>query len=404
MGRLPGLPAAGARASIPSPLLSRPPRIRTDDNEFARHTMAVRVPAILETVLAQNPDYSASIATSVRELADDLRAGAPFPSLVRSQPDSGFSRALEARQGEGWLSSDWFFAETYAYRQLAERVGYFETGRDPFLSTKEEEYASPAHARAFESGLALAEARGADLGALFFAALFGNRMDLSFAASREHGLEASSDDLLLDDRERAAELARARPGPVHVVVDNAGTELTLDLVLVDFVLRHLAANVVLHLKIHPTFVSDATKADVLGFLRPPAEREPRFVAGRTFLERLRAALADGRIELRSHPFWNGPDSLWQAPAELVAELAGARLVILKGDANYRRALGDASYPPGVSFAEATDYFPAPLLALRTNKSDPLVGLDAERQRELEARDPSFRVNGRRGVASLGGTL
>jgi hypothetical protein len=104
----------------------------------------------------------------------------------------------------------------------------------------------------------------------------------------------------------------------------------------------------------------------------------------------------------SHAFWNGPASLWELPWELERDLGPARLVVLKGDANYRRAVNDAAWPPETPFAGVSSYFPAPLFALRTLKSDPVVGLAGGRAEELERVDPTWRVNGKRGVASLGG--
>jgi hypothetical protein len=79
-------------------------------------------------------------------------------------------------------------------------------------------------------------------------------------------------------------------------------------------------------------------------------------------------------------------------------------VIVKGDANYRRTVGDAVWPEITPFADVTAYFPAPLLALRTLKSDPIVGLAPGVASSLDAAEPAWRVNGRRGVASLGGRL
>ena len=190
-----------------------------------------------------------------------------------------------------------------------------------------------------------------------------------------------------------------------VLADNAGTELTMDLALIDFALAHVTERAVLHVKVHPTFVSDATPDDVLSFLGLKGDRcfEPRSTPAVAFVERLRAATQSGRLEVASHPYWNGPLSLFELPGELAAPFHRARLVVLKGDANYRRAVNDAVWPPETPFREVLGYFPAPLLALRTLKSDPIVGVAPGRADELERSDPTWRVNGKRGVASLGGT-
>ncbi len=73
------------------------------------------------------------------------------------------------------------------------------------------------------------------------------------------------------------------------------------------------------------------------------------------------------------------------------------LIILKGDANYRRLLGDAHWPPTASFESATRYFPARLAALRTLKAEIVVGLSSGVVAQLDAEDPSWRVNGKRGL-------
>lgn len=56
-----------------------------------------------------------------------------------------------------------------------------------------------------------------------------------------------------------------------------------------------------------------------------------------------------------------------ALAHLEEALASATNVMLEGDANYRRVVGDAPWPPEAPFAEACSYLCAPLLALRTMK-------------------------------------
>ncbi len=49
-------------------------------------------------------------------------------------------------------------------------------------------------------------------------------------------------------------------------------------------------------------------------------------------------------------------------------------------------------------SEAVADFPAPFVAMRTLKSDPIVGVPPYLAEEnLEAEDPSWRVNGKRGV-------
>jgi hypothetical protein len=396
----------------PSPSLQPPrglpPRIRSDaSNAFAHHTMAVRVPAIIDEVLAGNPGLAPEVRARVVTLRDALRAGAPLPPLDPSAPHAAlWLPELAKRAQDGWLSSDWFCVENYAYRCLADATEFWREARDPFAPTKRAEYESAGHGAALEAGVAIS---GPDaLERLLLADVFANRMDLSFAASREHGTAADSSDLLVDDRAGAIEQLERSSGPVHFVIDNAGTELSLDLVLAARLIER-AVPVVLHLKVHPAFVSDALEGDVRWFLQGLDARAQALwgslgAGARACRAGLAAALEDGRSRLLPHVYWNGPASLWELPDELVRELSGARLVILKGDAHYRRAVGDALWPPEAPFRDVTLYFPAPLLALRTLKSDTIVGLPDGTAARLDREDARWRVNGRRGVASLGGTL
>lgn len=325
--------------------LTPPPRIRTDaSNPFAQHTMAVRVPAIIDGVLAKNPDYEPGVVADLLELRDALPANAPLPGVGPEGPArEDWLEALAEREGDTWRATDWFFAETYLYRQIADRTRYWHSGRDPFLPHKREEYAGAAHERALLGALALEGEPEQRFEQLFAAAVFGNRIDLSFAASLERGVASADEDLLIDERRAAVQRLLTADGAVHIIVDNAGTELSVDLVLADAVLEALDAPVVLHLKLHPTFVSDATAADVRWFLgegidQPDLPPVARWGEGAVLLQqRLRSALHNGRLELAPHAFWNGPHSLWELPRDLTEQLTGARLCLLKGDAHYRRA-------------------------------------------------------------------
>ena len=380
-------------------LLRQPAPIRTDgSNPFARHTMAVRVPALVRSIAAKNPDYPPDALAALEELAAALEADALIPPPAPDWPDfAGWYGQWQAHAGERWGSAEWFFAEVYLYRLVMAAVGWFETGRDPFAPDKAAEVASPTLWNGLAAALALADQDNpARLSDLITLALWGNRIDLSLASVAAHGTHAHDDDLLADDSAVAlAELLAGPPGAVHFICDNTGTELALDLALADALLDGAAETLTLHLKAHPTFVSDATLADVEGFLaRLAADRNPAF---RGLAERLNAARLDGRLLLAPHPVWNSARFLHDFPPEALAWFEGAALVISKGDLNYRRLVSDALWPPATPFAAVTAYFPAPLLALRTLKSDPVVGLAPGQAERLDAAAPGWRINGRRGV-------
>jgi hypothetical protein len=170
------------------------------------------------------------------------------------------------------------------------------------------------------------------------------------------------------------------------------------LALADFLLiSGLAAQIDLHLKPQPFFVSDAMPQDVEAGLNalPLGGDEARALA-----ERIRAHIGDGHLQLRTHWFYATSLFYFQLPADLHAELSALDFAFIKGDANYRRLVGDCHWPPTSSFQSATAYFPASLVALRTLKSELIVGLREGEADRLSLLDPQWLVNGKRGVVQV----
>ena len=387
----------------------RPQPILTDaSNPFANRTIRERLPAILRETRVLNPDYSPQIHDAIQRLHDELVNDAAIRLIGTPAPDyDDWHAAWFPFREATWQHCQWFFAEVYMYRLLMEAVRWWETGRDPFAPKKAEEYAGAAHwdllARALAVYPGSGEASGAEssreerLATLLALAVWGNRIDLSYAVSSAHGSQARVEDLLVDERARViAHLLRA-PGDVHIISDNAGSELSMDLALAALLLTEdLAPRVVLHLKLHPTFVSDATVDDVLGFLTMLRAGTKERVA-RQFGAQLESLLEQGRLRLAPDAWWNSTSFLYALPPRLQLQFARARLAIIKGDANYRRMVYDTVWPAETSLRDVAGHFPCPLLALRALKSDPVVGLAPGLAEQLDALDADWRVNGRRAV-------
>lgn len=395
----------------------RPAPIRTDkSNAFANNTMRVRLPAIIDETIALNPDYPPDITGGLRRLRNEIASGARIDNMkLRPTGDeaswsSAWRKQRDIVGGEPtWHDAEWFFAETYAYRCLIEAARWHESGRDPFLPKKLEELHSDALWQLIECAYQPLDSPDCEVRRAVEFALWGNRIDLSYAASMERGTDISADDLLVDDRDilmaflresRLSSQAFRGRAPVHIVADNAGSELAMDLALSETLLRHVTSSVVIWLKAHPTFVSDATPADVWMML---AEMDRRSGRAGALAEGLRAAWAEERLRFLPHPYWNSSRFLWDLPAPLWKQLNEARLVIIKGDANYRRTVGDCIWSPHTPFGDVVNYLDAPALCLRTLKSDPVVGLPTvETGRQLDRIDPDWRVNGKRGLIQFKG--
>jgi hypothetical protein len=214
--------------------------------------------------------------------------------------------------------------------------------------------------------------------------------------------EHERENLLVDDTGRVwTHLQSRRNDCIALICDNAGTELIFDLALGDFLLRtSIAKEITLHLKPQPTFVSDAMAKDVLESVDALGQSTTPIL--RQLASRLTNAIHQGRLILSEHPFWVTGFFFHELPNDLRSTLTQSSLVINKGDANYRRLIGDCHWDSTASFASATEYFPAPIVAVRTLKSEPIVGLRQDMAEQLRAQDPAWSVNGRFGVIQFRG--
>ncbi|MDW8317831.1 MAG: damage-control phosphatase ARMT1 family protein [Anaerolineae bacterium] len=383
-----------------------PPLILTSDPaSFAHHTLRVRVPAILDETLALN-DFPADVADRLAALRREITDGAVRP-LVEEAPDRAFwDAAVAPYVGRSWLDVPWYWAEAYFYRRVLEAIGYFQPGPwqgyDPFAAKKGQEWQPEAAPRSVEALLSELPADSAGrFRRLLLASLWGNRADLSYAVAADLARGSAADEaayLLVDDtasvwRYLTAQRSARRDGlSIALIADNAGTELAMDLALADWLLQAgLATQLDLHLKPQPFYVSDAMARDVAAGLTALAGGGPR---AQQLSQRLWAQLDAGRLRLTTHWFYASSLFYAEAPDDWRQAVAGYDLAIVKGDANYRRLVGDRHWPHTTPFADVVAHFPAPVVALRTFKAELAVGLQPGQAEQQAARDPQWLVNGR----------
>jgi hypothetical protein len=261
--------------------------------------------------------------------------------------------------------------------------------------------------------------------------LWGNATDLSLLTSLTYediqklqgseARKASEKNILANDLPKAFEVLKKAQieNPkgerrVDIVLDNAGFELYVDLILAGYLLSaNLATSVVLHPKSLPWFVSDVLPsdfaallnalADPRGFYETPddddkhAGRVPAALSEKeadelSFLFKSWGGYhAEGQLVLRPNRFWTHAGSYWRLPKTqetLWEDLKGSELVVFKGDLNYRKLTGDVAWEPTTPFTQAI----GPLgpgsgmrtLALRTCKADVVVGLPKGEDEKLKA--------------------
>ena len=212
--------------------------------------------------------------------------------------------------------------------------------------------------------------------------LWGNATDLSLLTNLTYediqklqgsaARKAAEKNILVNDLPQTYELlAKLRAEGkaerrVDFVLDNAGFELYVDLILAGYLLASgLATQVVIRPKSIPWFVSDVLPSDFMALLNaisnPKAffetqseveqlqEKTPEPLASKEvedllFLFQEWATIhAEGQLIMRPNRYWTAGGSYWRLPAqapELFEDLKEAELVILKGDLNYRKLTGD----------------------------------------------------------------
>lgn len=312
-----------------------------------------------------------------------------------------YNKELEQLGNPSWLNVNWLYCECYLFRRIRTSFALSEHWKnyDIFARQKIKTFRSsrPAvlelAARYKNLLKQLEEGHGkpADEEAekiLFMEmceiCLWGNATDLSLLTNLTYediqklqGSEARKNaekNILVNDLPAVYDLLKKSKAEgkkdrrVDIVLDNAGFELFVDLILAGYLLSSgLATHVVLHPKDIPWFVSDVLPSDfsellnVLAspkkFYETPSEDEvlqnktPEPLANKeaedlSFLFQNWSQLyAEGQVILRPNGFWTHPGSFWRLPnvaKELYEDLKTSDLVLFKGDLNYRKLTGDVS--------------------------------------------------------------
>jgi uncharacterized protein with ATP-grasp and redox domains len=395
--------------------------VGSEVGSFTEYTVTSRMPAIARRIITEN-NFSHSINSKLEQLAQDLLSG----NLYLFNDDTGsdftaWAKYLKPYIGQRWLDVPWFVVETYFYRLILAITNYFTPGEyqniDPFTLQKQQGLEASFDSittlcqqvnKWLDSSQQDAQPQEKALATLLNFALWGNRVDLSLWSAFEDDrsrfdIQAQQAHILVDDAANVIDLiSQTSEGRIDFVVDNAGFELLCDLCLVDFLLGNgLTQQIKLHLKPHPTFVSDAMIKDVdqtIDFLAASSNSDVT-----SFANRLRQYIELNRLVLSDDYFWTSPLPFWEIPESLKSDLGNANLIIIKGDANYRRLLGDRHWDFTTNIADIVCYLPAPMLALRTLKSEVVVGIEPEVITQVTQADSDWLTNGQWGVIQFVGS-
>jgi len=385
-----------------------PPLLMTsEEGSFAQGTILNRKPQIIRQILA-DMEYPPEVTSAVNAFADEIQTGTMKPLVELTGDAEEWNRMLSLLGACRWLDAPWYFAEVFFYRRLLEIVQYFQPGAwrliDPF---------GPQKARQTLADLAAFAGMWSQIAAidiserfevLLHSALWGNRTDLSnftMGAGATGGLAVSEEQhrILIDHTEDAHRLLQRGVLRVDFINDNVGSDLIFDLALAAFLIEHgWAKQVVMHLKAQPFFVSDAMPADAQMTIDQMQAHTDEAV--QELGKKLAECQESGCLIFLSDPFWNSYYFFTELLPHIKSELERSDLIIIKGDANYRRVIEDRHWPYTARVEEINRALPRPFLLLRTLKAELMAGLQPGQAEQLFMEDPKWLTNGVRGVIHL----
>jgi hypothetical protein len=327
--------------------VSEPPEERY--RRFVAETMAKRIPLIVRNC---EDGQDAHAVRQLRALGKAIAADGPMVIDLGEWTLPGWEDMPARVNGKRPSQAPFFDFEFWMYHRILAAVRFEETRADPFRAIKHKD---------LDRHLAWADEvlpKTTTFAQGLKQALEANAHDLSQITRPEARHEVGSQKL-----EIAAEGLRR----LNIICDNFGAEFVGDLVLA-VVAAEAGIDVILHVKQIPMFVSDTTDDDVTILL-------DRLGAKSEFGHRLSAAIRVGSIGFGSHPFWSAPQFFDRLPVDELKPGPGT-LTVVKGDLNFRRAIGDVSVAVETPFQSLAVLPAAPMLSLRSIKSYCLAGMDA----------------------------
>ena len=392
---------------------SRPAQVMTSDpDSFARYTVLKRFPRIVAQVIQDN-HYPPVINKALAALQDEVAGGGVVSPLSDAYPNNTeWNRELGSSSSKSWLDLMWYFSEAFFYQRLLDIVQYFQPGDlqglDPYQKQKREQVSGDI--RSFASIWDQFEHLSLEdhFELILHSCLWGNRADLSMTSfidgDSSQGLSTRQERsfILVDHTQQARAWLAQGINNIGFINDNIGADTLFDLVLADFLLKQgWAQQISFNLKDRPYFISDAMPQDIR-FMISELQKDPNH-----FVQELGKRLANyhehRQLILKCNAFWTSGATFEEMPSTVINELRQADFLILKGDANYRRLLGERHWPFATPMQEITQYFPFSFLALRTIKCEILAGLSPDLAQEMQTLDENDQltfVNGKRGVIHL----
>ena len=122
-----------------------------------------------------------------------------------------------------------------------------------------------------------------------------------------------------------------------------------------------------------------------------------------FLIRLKKYEQEKKLNFITNRFWTTSypfSEMKRIEQNLYSELAQSDFVLLKGDLNYRKLLGDLDWPQNTPLKVVVrEFYPTSIVALRTLKSDLVANLDLSdtNLKTIKETDKNWIISGDYGI-------
>lgn len=367
----------------------------SQQNSFADFTVKERFPKIYNEYCSGN--YEDFIKqTTVKEALKNILE-------FNECSDLSFIQGKESKTLKEFFESEPFFeSEVLFYHVLLAQKEYFKNKNDFFAIKKDTDYANEHDSyrnelknlfnqKGYYNNIKNKKkkflTKQEDFRAILNYSLTANTGDLS-------QLEINRPDsvrILHDDTDKCFNFIISKKHKrFDIICDNSGAELFSDIYLAVFMIVHDYVNkVVLHVKSYPYFVSDATIDDFGRLVNILTENKSN--------SQLLELLSKKKIEVKTHKFWTEAKYFDELPKNLGINKNTTDLLIVKGDLNYRRLVGDKNWISTDSFEKRCLIKDIPVIAPRVLKSDVLVGVEPVFISIAKAQDKKYKTDGKWGV-------
>lgn len=185
-----------------------------------------------------------------------------------------------------------------------------------------------------------------------------------------------------------------------IVLDNAGAELLSDLCVAHYLTdKNLVKMVNFHVKSIPWFMSDVMQQDIKWMLQKMSENESELL--KSFSDKWFKNFESGIWSIKINDFWTLPvefEMMHKYDRKLYEGLSFSKLIIFKGDLNYRKLFREIFWSPETPVEVAQGQFaPTKLCSIRTCKAEIICGLPDGLAEKLDVEDPLWMENGNYGV-------